>query len=859
MTSTLWTRLGACLLMVALASCGARGDGGARPNGKLNIIPDRVQLRSGASKDVAFELAESQALVNQVVNFRVSDPDLAHVTPSSCVVSSGPGKSAACTVTVTGKKKGALRIFAEADGFERDSAPVTVSDENPYGTLSVTPSSATSVSYYTKGRQIPFHFTVQLTPTAGGKSIPRENPLAVFMNQPAGNPFTFVAQQCVVWTTSASCSIAGTLDATKVAATGFASTISVVGAWQAAPLAAFNQDDDITITWTGSAAQQPGDITISSQNQSNQVYTGMKAPMFVELAGNTLDTASYQVTVTSNDPSRLVFYQFPDGVNDLGKIDQYSTNAVTCNLSLDNTSALAKQNSTTSCGYGLYPKASGAAALTVTVSGTSTPAAATPDYSTTVNFLIVDAGQLSNGRTITLINDASEMIVFNANSGTSTAYASSVSMATGAAPANPAQSTPGAQAQCGPSNPRNACPIGSTCVQGGRAVKPRAGIPFYCYWDAPTFVSASHTTPANHMPPNSTASLFIPGWSGVTTGAQQVQWSGNYYVQKCENGVCPASPPTLGTGSTYPAETLVEVTYQHNTSDFYDVSIINGVNYGMRFGPAGTTPDASNAYLCGTAGSMSPMSGTPAANPGGYLPASTWHFAPDASNFPASLPGTDSPSSYYAVVEPAPTSAVATSCSQQSDCQQPGTSGPQCGWNYAKVGTGTFTFGSADRICGTFNSWATANQVWGWNMTETNAAPFNLRTSFAVSPSFNGQTTVSGGDLQLCINNTYSAYTTPQPVNAPDGTGNMSNALACGGTDWTGITRPSAKVTTANPNWISNVLPTIGWLKAACPTCYTFPYDDPSSTFTCGNSIGNNGSNTLNYTLTIHNITNTFK
>ena len=34
-------------------------------------------------------------------------------------------------------------------------------------------------------------------------------------------------------------------------------------------------------------------------------------------------------------------------------------------------------------------------------------------------------------------------------------------------------------------------------------------------------------------------------------------------------------------------------------------------------------------------------------------------------------------------------------------------------------------------------------------------------------------------------------------------------------------------------NWVSKVLPTLHWLKEACPSAYTYPYDDMSSTYTC--------------------------
>jgi hypothetical protein len=83
--------------------------------------------------------------------------------------------------------------------------------------------------------------------------------------------------------------------------------------------------------------------------------------------------------------------------------------------------------------------------------------------------------------------------------------------------------------------------------------------------------------------------------------------------------------------------------------------------------------------------------------------------------------------------------------------------------------------------------------------------------------------------------------------------------MACGGTNWPGITTPAMSVTTINPKWMSYVLPTINWLKQACPTCYTYPFDDQSSTFTCEKGVNSTGHNTLDYSIAIGDIKNVFK
>jgi len=53
-----------------------------------------------------------------------------------------------------------------------------------------------------------------------------------------------------------------------------------------------------------------------------------------------------------------------------------------------------------------------------------------------------------------------------------------------------------------------------------------------------------------------------------------------------------------------------------------------------------------------------------------------------------------------------------------------------------------------------------------------------------------------------------------------------------------------------NPFWRSTVYTTVYWIKLACPGCYTFPYDDPSSTFACSIVSDSTPHNSFNYDIT---------
>jgi Thaumatin family len=76
----------------------------------------------------------------------------------------------------------------------------------------------------------------------------------------------------------------------------------------------------------------------------------------------------------------------------------------------------------------------------------------------------------------------------------------------------------------------------------------------------------------------------------------------------------------------------------------------------------------------------------------------------------------------------------------------------------------------------------------------------------------------------------------------------------CGCADWAdlGLKIPPPPDTdrciSKNPAWVDRVQNTLFWLKKGCPTAYTYPYDDMSSTFVCKNMV--NQMNLVNYQIT---------
>lgn len=308
-----------------------------------------------------------------------------------------------------------------------------------------------------------------------------------------------------------------------------------------------------------------------------------------------------------------------------------------------------------------------------------------------------------------------------------------------------------------------------------------------------------------------------------------------------------------GTGPSPGTNTLAEVTFQASPGpDYYDVSIINGANFATEFGPSSVPVPAADAYTCGVAGSRTAQNGGFPGNAGG-LPAAPWTMTPTSASFPPGVTTTGDPSSYYRLVAVQTSAKAPQTCTQDMNCDDGVNT--KCGYAMSDVVTGaSFTY--ATRTCGKPVGWLTVDAIWGFNATSKNEAPFSFGTKW----SYGTAGMVSVGDLQLCINGTYSAY-------IPNGTASsvpafpvQPLALACGGVMWgatdspaplqnpTGngglnLTRPTQPVQSANANWIDYVLPTITWLKQACPTCYTYPFDDMTSTFTCSDATRNPNTN----------------
>lgn len=408
-------------------------------------------------------------------------------------------------------------------------------------------------------------------------------------------------------------------------------------------------------------------------------------------------------------------------------------------------------------------------------------------------------------RRFTLINNSNQIVSFGLNGG--------------AIPNSPACSSD--------SN----CPLGTHCRTSTAL----------CYFSNPVPINGQYSLAANGG--SNTISITnysdLPYvWSGGIAGRTGCPASGTCETADCgSNGANIGCP--VGQGFSNPA-TLAEMTLQATTTDTYDVTAINGVNIGLSMGPTNNVPASTQPYFCG--------------NPGGTV-ANNIQMGNCSWSSLSSLAPASSASSYVYVND-----TTNTSCSATSDCS--GSPGTVCGLSF-KSNTLTKKCGillgflNANQAC----SFANTNFTYPNNGSNPGDPFFNCDSQISSSGSGGNPVPASltsyaelamyacktPNAAQSTLNSCYKSYGTT--VND-----------CCGCVDWwtvAGVNVPQSATQSCNGNlnqfWTHTVEPTISWLKKACPTMYTYQYDDASSKFTC-NNLTTSVQNTVNYTITFYTI-----
>ncbi|MGX1308430.1 hypothetical protein AB7M35_003188 [Amorphus suaedae] len=369
------------------------------------------------------------------------------------------------------------------------------------------------------------------------------------------------------------------------------------------------------------------------------------------------------------------------------------------------------------------------------------------------------------------------------------------------------------------------CPDGSTCYIAESATSG------HCFFNfpAPTSGGAVLSPAGSKSGTTATYVLTNPPWIGGVSvkggvATTSIKWSGNVYAaancdskgNNCQTGMCPLSkdgkayivPCQSGDAPVGPT-TLAEFTLQNTGPDFYDISMVNGANVPVSMEPT-SSPSANpnnSSYWCSAPGSTKVSSGS-------LLSACDW-------TFDATIGGADHSSVLRAVT------AGSTVCTDSLPCTKP----EVCGYSFI-VGTNTVT-----QNCGTPIGWWNADEL----CTFTGGA-FGKPILCASTVKDQGTNT----DLFQCTAvNSGSCYS----ANA--------GSDCCGCPTWTVNGQPlpltpGKSCIATNNNWTSVAKPWAKFTKQACPTAYSFPYDDATSTFVCSTQASptEKNPNAMNYKIT---------
>jgi len=154
--------------------------------------------------------------------------------------------------------------------------------------------------------------------------------------------------------------------------------------------------------------------------------------------------------------------------------------------------------------------------------------------------------------------------------------------------------------------------------------------------------------------------------------------------------------------------------------------------------------------------------------------------------------------------------------------------------------------------CGTFGGWWTADDLCGAvNVALSNVGPIGCVDDISQGHDYLPSTTMQNlfGWVSTYPVSCYTSGATQSCC----GCATDPNNLDYQGTqlsdfwpsDVTG--EPNGECASSNDVWVDQIQPWLANLKEACPTAYTYPYDDKTSTFQCQNGT----SNTMPYKVTI--------
>lgn len=378
----------------------------------------------------------------------------------------------------------------------------------------------------------------------------------------------------------------------------------------------------------------------------------------------------------------------------------------------------------------------------------------------------------------------------------------------------------------------------------------------------PVWYGVSQPTGSTDPTPNPspTAYLLAAQVDGAAPSTKSITFPGSYFGQffprtgcniQGSSFICATGDCASGTNAQCPANngnvfepfTRVEEVFPSSTTQGgYDVSLINGSSVPAEIkglGPLSSQFTSPAAPLVCTGG------GAPIQPP--YTQFNPSYPPPPPPLPPLPAPATPLGNCPWQYTSPSPSTLFnfvsnGTTVTDCSSCS----SSTVCGLAFQT----TPSAGNIVLACGNLLGYWTINQLCSGNVTYVGANPalnpttvFNCNSPITniSSQSYPSGTTVY--DLYACVP---QGATLQSCYNASSGI-----STCCGSEDWNAIspylTWQTQQAFTANPDWVNGStgghpalsptpLESIEWLKRACPTAFSYPFDDHSSTFSCNTS-----------------------
>ena len=326
---------------------------------------------------------------------------------------------------------------------------------------------------------------------------------------------------------------------------------------------------------------------------------------------------------------------------------------------------------------------------------------------------------------------------------------------------------------------------------------------------------------------------------------------GSNGLYQCQSGMCGGRVAGKFDGQCQPSKgqqspfTQIEMTTNDGQNDFYDLSIINGVNLPVKIEAVGTPGNQNfqSNFWCTSPGAA------PTGNPN-LLNGCSWSFSPPQT-------GGIKPEVFVQIDR---SNSGLVSCATDNDCS----TGQKCGLKYPED---LKTFNSSQEkpaYCGTPLGYYTVTQICSLGGLST-----DLQTMFKCSNSDTVELTNSSNVTQTFTNQQmYQCATDGEFLDSCYNYQNQNfstSGFCCGCVDWPGIptdnatscaklpssTGPTTSKVFPNADWLSLVKPILGWLIDGCPDAYEYQYGDKHGTVQCSTeSVATNSGNAMNYKIT---------